>query len=174
MGMVRAAVLLERRICPSASFGRCLHNETKGKNDEQIQANVAHYMALRVSPSVDAKISVSGDAREGQRGGGNVYSGTERVVGVRGGGTERAGGSRAYVGADTAEGVDFRIYGAGERQVCAAGVQRVSGPASATVLGEPLLGTRLLCGQGRLGPRDDTEVCKMAGERGTETRGVPV
>jgi hypothetical protein len=52
-------------------MNRCLHNETKEKNDEQIPENVAHDTALRVSQSLDAKIPVSGDAREGQRGGGN-------------------------------------------------------------------------------------------------------
>ena len=97
-----------------------------------------------------------------------------RQFGVRGGGTEHAGGSRACVGADTAQDFDIRIHGAGEREGGFAGVQRLSGIAAQAVLGEPLLGARLLCGHRGLGPGDDTEVGKMAGERGTETRRVPV
>jgi hypothetical protein len=46
LGMVRTAVSLEKRTCPSAAFGRCPHNEQKGKNDEQIQTNVAYDLAL--------------------------------------------------------------------------------------------------------------------------------
>jgi hypothetical protein len=45
----------------------CLHNQTKGKEHEQIQEIIAHDLALRVSHRVGAKISVSGDAREDQR-----------------------------------------------------------------------------------------------------------
>jgi hypothetical protein len=53
-------------------FWRCPHNEQKGTSDEQIQRNVAYDLALRVPHHVDAKISVSGDAREGERGGGDA------------------------------------------------------------------------------------------------------
>jgi len=45
----------------------CLHNQTKGKEHEQIQEIIAHDLALRVSHRMGAKISVSGDAREDQR-----------------------------------------------------------------------------------------------------------
>jgi hypothetical protein len=41
-------------------------------------------------------------------------------------------------------------------------------------LGESLLDQGILCGHSGVGARNDTEVCKMAGERGTETRRVPV
>jgi len=40
--------------------------------------------------------------------------------------------------------------------------------------GEPLLGAGVLRGDGGIGCRDDTEVCKMAGEGGTTARGVPI
>jgi hypothetical protein len=68
--MVRKVVLLERESAQRFAFGRCPHNETKGKNYEQIQTNVAHDLALRISHWLDAKVPVSGAAREGQRGGG--------------------------------------------------------------------------------------------------------
>jgi len=116
LGMVRKVVLLEKESAHRFSLGRCPHNETKGKNYEQIQANVTHDMALRVSHCLDAKVPVSGAAREGQRGGGVEHPGTEPAIGLRGGGVERAGGPRACIGADTAQDFDFRIHGAGERE----------------------------------------------------------
>ena len=174
LGMVRKVVLLEKESAHRFSLGRCPHNETKGKNYEQIQANVAHDMALRISHCLDAKISVSGAAREGQRGGGVKHSGTESANGLRDGGVERAGGPRACIGADTAQDFDFRIHGAGEREGGLAGVQRLSRIAAQAVLGESLLDQGILCGHGGVGPRNDTEVCKVAGERGTETRRVPI
>jgi hypothetical protein len=54
------------------------------------------------------------------------------------------------------------------------GVQCVSGFATAPLLGQSLLGAGILRGHGGVGPRDDTEVCKMAGEAGTTSRGVPI
>ena len=103
-----------------------------------------------------------------------MYSGTKPAVGLRGGGVERASGPRACLGADTAQDFDFRIHGAGEREGGLAGVQRLPGTAAQAVLGESLLDQGILCGHGGVGPRNDTEVCKMAGERVTETRRVPV
>jgi len=172
--MVRKAVLLERASAHRFAFARCPHNETKGKNYEPIQGNVAHDMALRISHCMDAKASVSGNAREGERRGGDEHLGTEPAVGLRGGGIERTGGPRACVGADTAQDFDFRIHGAGKREGGLTGIPRLLGVAAQAVLGEPLLDQGLLCGYGGVGPREDTEVCNMAGERGTETRRVPV
>jgi hypothetical protein len=54
--MVRKAVLLEKETAHSFSFCRCLHNETKGKNYEQIQADVAYDMGLRIPHRLDTKV----------------------------------------------------------------------------------------------------------------------
>jgi hypothetical protein len=174
LGTVRKVVSLEKESAHGFSLGRCPHNETKGKNYEQIQANVAHGLALRISHCLDAKVAVWGAAREGQRGGGVKHSGTEPAIGLRGGGVERGGGPRACIGADTAQDFDFRIHGAGEREGGLAGVERLPRIAVQAVLGESLLDQGIRCGHGGVGPSNDTEVSKMAGERGTETRRVPV
>jgi hypothetical protein len=55
LGMVRKAVLLERESAHRFSFERCPHNEMKGRSYEQIQAHVAHDMALRILHCLDAK-----------------------------------------------------------------------------------------------------------------------
>ena len=139
-----------------------------------MQTNVAHDLTLRVPHRVGAKVSVSGVAGEGERGGGAEYPRAESAVRVRGGGVERAGGPCACLGADTAEVVDLGVYGASEREGGAASVQRVPGATTEAVLGEPPVGQGLLCGHGGTGCGDDTEVCKMAGEAGEKARGVPV
>ena len=122
LGMVRKAVSLEKESAHSFSFGCCLHNKTKGKNNEQIQANVAYDMALRIPHRLNAKISVSGDAREGKRGSGIEHSRAESPTGVRGDRVKRSGGPRPRIGADTAENIDFPIHGAGQREGGFAGV----------------------------------------------------
>src|SRR5208283_2892016 len=114
------------------------------------------------------------DGGEGQRGGGVVCEGTESADGLRGAGDERAGGSCAYDRANTAQAVDLRIHGATERQERDPGVERVSGFTTAPLLGESFLGAGVLRWDGGLGRRDDTEVCKIAGEAGTTARGVPI
>ncbi len=93
---------------------------------------------------------------------------------LRGAGDERAGRSCAFDRASAAEAVDLRIHGAAEGQERDPGVQRVSGFATAPFLGQSLLGAGLLRRNCGVGPRDDTEVCKMAGEAGTTSRGVPI
>jgi hypothetical protein len=54
----------------------CLHDQTKGKEHEQLQKTVTYDLALRAPHRLGAKISVSGTAREDQRGGGAVRAGT--------------------------------------------------------------------------------------------------
>lgn len=61
----------------------------------------------------------------------------------------------AFDRANTAEDVDLGLHGAAERQECDPGVQRVSGFARAALLGQPLLGARLLCGNRGVGRRDE-------------------
>jgi hypothetical protein len=75
---VRERALLEESAHDILSLC-CLHNQTKGKEHEQIQEIIAHDLALRISHRVGAKISVSGDAREDQRGGGILRSGTDEA-----------------------------------------------------------------------------------------------
>jgi len=153
---------------------RCPTTKQKGKEHEQIQEAIAYDLALRVPHRVGAEISLPGDGGEGERGSGVEREGAESADELRGAGDERAGGPCAYDRANTAEAVDLRIHGAAEGQERDPGVQRVSGFASAPFLGESLLGAGVLRGDGGVGCRDDTEVCKMAGEGGTTARGVPI
>src|SRR5208337_1570035 len=111
---------------------------------------------------------------EDKRGGGVERAGAKPTDELRGGGDERAGGSCAFDRASSAEAVDLRIHGAAEGKERDPGVQRVSGIATAPLLGQSLLGAGVLCRHGGVGPRNDTEVCKMAGEAGTTARGVPI
>jgi hypothetical protein len=153
---------------------RCPTTKQKGKEHEQIQETIAYDLALRVSHRLGAKISLPGDGGEAERGSGAVCQGTESANEVRGAGDERAGGSCAFDRASTAEAVDLGIHGAVEGQECDPGVERISRFAAAPLLGQSLLGAGILRGHGGVGPRDDTEVCKMAGEAGTTARGVPI
>ena len=153
---------------------RCPTTKQKGKEHEQIQKVIAYDPALRVPHHLGAKIPVSGDAGKGERGSGVVRAGTESADELRGTGNERPSRSRTLDRAGTAQAGNIRIHGAAERQECDPGVRRVSGVEAAAVLGQSLLGAGLLCWDSGLGPRDDTEVCKMAREAGTTARGVPL
>ena len=153
---------------------RCPTTKQKGKEHEQIQKAIAYDLALRVPHRVGAKISLPGDGWKGKRGSGVERAGAEPTDELRGTGDERAGGSCAFDRASAAEAFDFRIHGAAEGQERDPGVQCVSGFATAPLLGQSFLGAGVLRGDGGVGPRDDTEVCKMAGERGTTTRRVPI
>ena len=103
-----------------------------------------------------------------------MYPGTESADGVRGGGVERAGRSRPSGGDDTAEGAHLGLPGAIEGQECDPVVWRVSRLAPATVLGQPLLGGGVLCWDGGVGRREDTEVCKISRTAGAKAGGVPL
>jgi hypothetical protein len=153
---------------------RCPTTNQKGREHEQIQETIAYDLALRVPHRVGAKISLPGDGREDKRGGGVECAGAEPADELRGAGDERAGGSCAYDRANTAEAVDLRIHGAIEGQERDPCVERISGFTTASLLGQSLLGARVLRRDGGVGCRNDTEVCKMAGEGGTTARGVPI
>ena len=166
--------MLKKDLPMSILSERCPTTKQKGKEHEQIQETIAYNLALRVPHRVGAKIPLPGDGGEGQRGGGIERAGAEPADELRGAGDERAGGSCAYDRANTAEAVDLGVHGAAEGQECDPGVQRVSGFTTEPVLGESLLGAGVLRRDGGVGRRDDTEVCKMAGEGGTTARGVPI
>lgn len=61
--------------------------------------------------------------------------------------------------------------GSGERKERVAGVYAISAVTETTLLGQSLLGQGLLCGYGRAGCGDDTSVCQVSGEGGTQARG---
>ena len=166
--------MLKTNLPMSILSERCPTTKQKGREHEQIQKTIAYDLALRVPHRVGAKISLPGDGGEDKRGGGVVCAGAESADELRGAGDERAGGSCAYDRANTAEAVDLRIHGAVEGQERDPGIERIPGFATAPFLGQSLLGARVLRRDGGVGCRDDTEVCKMAGEGGTTARGVPI
>jgi hypothetical protein len=166
--------MLEKNLPMSILSERCPTTKQKGKEHEQIQKVIAYDLALRVPHSVGAKISLSGNGWEDKRGGGVERTGAESADELRSARDERAGGSCAFDRAGATEAVDLGIHGATEGQERDSGVQRVSGFATAPLLGQSLLGAGVLRRHGGIGPRHDTEVCKMAGETGTTARGVPI
>jgi hypothetical protein len=171
---VRERALLKMNLPMSILSERYPTTNQKGREHEQIQKTIAYDLALRVSHRVGAKISLSGAGGEDKRGGGVECAGAEPTDELRGAGDERAGGSCAYDRANTAEAIDLRIHGAVEGQERNPGIELISGFTTAPLLGQSLLGARVLPGDGGVGRRDDTEVCKMAGEGGTTARGVPI
>ena len=132
LGMVRKAVLLERESAHRFSFERCPHNEMKGRSYEQIQATCRTRYGIANITLSGREMSVSSDEGEGEKGGGVELPGTGPAVGVRGGGVERAGGSRPCIGADAAQEFDFRILGAdgnASGNECSAGNGKLTDPA---------------------------------------------
>ena len=68
-----------------------------------------------------------------------------RLYELRNCGTECATGSCAYGGDGAPEGGDIRFFGAAERAECDEVVSAISADEEKAVLGQPLLGERVLC-----------------------------
>ena len=114
------------------------------------------------------EVSVSGTEGSDRRGGIELYSGILWSDGLSDIGVERSAGSRASVGTSTAEDIDIEADGGSKRQDGLEDVFQVSVFKEEAVLGQSFLGEGILCGYGRAERGDDTEVCKVSGEAGTE------
>ena len=143
---------------------RCPHNVKKGTKHEQVQESIACDLALSIPPGVGSEISVPGIAGADRAGGVQVRDGVLSAVGLRGGGTECAGGSRPPAGKGAAEAVDLGTDGRPERTYGDKVVQRVSSDAQEAVLGKSFLGEGLLRRYGGSEQRDDPEIRSISGE----------
>ena len=88
----------------------------------------------------------------------------------RGARTDRAAGSCALGLFDPAEGLGLGVHGLSQGQAGDQVVQELSAPEAEALLGQPLLGTRLLCQHRRARRRPRAAVCAVPGETGEEAR----
>ena len=114
-----------------------------------------------------AEVPVPGIEGSRWSGGTQQHRGVLQPVAMPDRGAECAAGSCASVGEGAAEAVDLKADGRGQRTNGAEVVHEVSVLEEAALLGQPLLGQRLLRGYGGSRCKDDTEVCEVSGEAGT-------
>ena len=98
-GRIGRSLLSLGRVVPQLS--------TKGGSSEQIPNIITYDMALPVSHSMGTQVSVPDFAGWSKGGGGIGNPGDLWICRVRGRGTERANGSRAFGGDGTAEVIDI-------------------------------------------------------------------
>ena len=73
-----------------------------------------------------------------------------------------------------AEVVNIRPDGTVERAECDENIPTIPAVEEEAVLGESFLDTGVLCGHGRTGCGQNTEVCSLSGEKGTGSRTVAI
>gem|GEM_PF-6149836 len=103
----------------------------------------------------------------GVGGGQSLYPCVFGATEGRGGGVERSDRPCTFVGDGAAEGVDFIICWNIEGTDSDPCVQSIPGVEAQAVLGESLLGTRILCGHGGSGRSEDTRLCALSRKTGT-------
>jgi hypothetical protein len=123
-------------------------------------------MALSVSRSLGAEVQISNIdwANKGEPT--SWDPGDMWVLWMRGGRAKRTGGSCTSGVDGTAEAIDIRLTWEIEGAECDAIVSPVSALEEETLLGQPFLGKRILCGYSRLGCRNDPQVCAIPRREG--------
>ena len=115
-------------------------------------------MALSIPPGLGAEVSVSNAARADWQGSAEMRNDILSAVGMRDRGDEHSGGSRAFVSKGAAEDVNLGLNGRPERAYRDTALQRIFVYTEEALLGQSLLGQRVLRGYGRAEQRDDTKI----------------
>jgi hypothetical protein len=123
-------------------------------------------MALSVSRSVGSEVQISNidGADKGKRA--SWDPGDMWVLWMRGDRAKRTGGPCTSGGDGTTEAIDIGLAREIEGAECDAIVSPVSALEEETLLGQPFLGERILCGHSRLGCRNDPQVCAVSRREG--------
>jgi len=124
-------------------------------------------MALSVPRGVGSKVPVPDLNRDGKGVFGSGHPGDLWICWVRSSRIERASGSCASGVDDSAEGIGIGVAGAFEGADIDEDVPAVPAFEEEALLGESLLGQRLLCRHGGIGCGHDTEVCPLPGKERT-------
>ena len=136
----------------------------KGRKHEQVCKIIARYMALSIPLGMGAEIPVQNDARAGRERSAQVCNGVLSATGLRSVGTEYTSRSCALAGKGSTEAVYFGADGRPERTYCDTAVQRIPIYTEEALLGQSLLGQRVLRGYGRAEQRDDTKIREVSRE----------
>lgn len=141
-------VVMYRRLCRTLGYGEVPEALACG-----VPVQLPHCMGAQVSlPGAYGR--GEGECREG-------YPHAVRVARSRSDGAERPSGSCASGVFDPAEAVGVGVHGVSEGEVGHQAVQELSGTTQEAVLGESLLGTRILCEHGRYERRTHQALCEV-------------
>ncbi len=124
-------------------------------------------MALPVPYCLGAKISLQGIKGRNSQGGAELRPGLLQQDKLSGSRTECARRPCALAGEGTAKSSDISVGWNSEGEDGVTNIYAVFVFTAKALLGQSLLGKRLLRRYGRNRCRDDTEVCKVSGKAGT-------
>ena len=142
----------------------------EGKSNEPFSEAITYDMALSVSHYLGTEIPIPRAARRDCRGGWSGGTGVCGSNGRRGVRTGRAGRPRAPSGHGAAEGVDIEVRWNDQGSDGNSDIEPAQEAETEAVLGQSLLGTRILCRHNWAGRGEGPHVCAVSGKAGTNGR----